>query len=50
MTGAYDFQERRRLEEQYSTGLRKLARRSPPGDSMQDLGYHIQLQQQLDNR
>ncbi|KAH0283583.1 hypothetical protein M436DRAFT_43046 [Aureobasidium namibiae CBS 147.97] len=31
-------QERRRLEEQYSNGLRKLARRSPPGDSIQDLG------------
>ncbi|THW24504.1 hypothetical protein D6D23_05184 [Aureobasidium pullulans] len=31
-------QERRRLEEQYSAGLRKLARRSPPGDSAQDLG------------
>ncbi|KAI4732154.1 hypothetical protein E4T49_00154 [Aureobasidium sp. EXF-10728] len=31
-------QERRRLEEQYSAGLRKLARRSPPGDSIQDLG------------
>ncbi|KAI5193668.1 hypothetical protein E4T39_08852 [Aureobasidium subglaciale] len=32
-------QERRRLEEQYSAGLRKLAKRSPPGDSIQDLGY-----------
>ncbi|KAH0167957.1 hypothetical protein KCU67_g3682, partial [Aureobasidium melanogenum] len=31
-------QERRRLEEQYSAGLHKLARRSPPGDSIQDLG------------
>jgi hypothetical protein len=33
-----DAQERRRLEEQYSSGLRKLARRPPPGESAADLG------------
>lgn len=31
-------QERRRLEEQYSSGLRKLARRHAPGESALDLG------------
>lgn len=40
---AYDLQERRRVEEVYVQGLRKLANKHPPDDSS-DLGYtHLSI-------